>query len=138
MQKVIKNKMRFGMDLGGLWERFWEDFGSKLGGQIGAKLAPKSEKLGFQGDVKKMIEKKYVWSHLGAAKAKQMFWRRVAGQTRGVGGIANLQGLARIGRNLACGLQHGLPLRGAPDPVALRTIPATVPGLLDFLVGLIG
>ena len=62
-----------------------------------------------------------------------------AAMTRGVGGIANLQELARIGKRPACDLQHGLPLRGAPDPVALRAIPATVPGMLDCLVeGLIG
>ena len=33
--KVIKHKMQFQMDLGGLLERFGEDFGSNLGGKLG-------------------------------------------------------------------------------------------------------
>ena len=34
IQKAIENKMRFGMDFGGLLERFWSDFGSKLGAEL--------------------------------------------------------------------------------------------------------
>ena len=45
--------------------------------------------------------------------------------------IAFMQGLARIGKRPACDLQHGLPLRGAPDPIALRANPATVPWAVD-------
>ena len=33
--KVIKHKMQFQMDLGGLLERFGEDFGFNLGGKLG-------------------------------------------------------------------------------------------------------
>ena len=39
-----------GTDLGG--------FGRQVGRQVGSKLVPKSEKLGSQDDVKKMIEKR--------------------------------------------------------------------------------
>ena len=41
------------MDFGWLLDRFVIDFGPKLGGQVGAKLAPKSEEMGYQDDVKK-------------------------------------------------------------------------------------
>ena len=76
---------------------------------------------------------------LGRHKQKETTNIDAAATTRTVVGIANLKGLARIGKRPACGLQHGPPLRGAPDPVALRAIPATVPGMLDCLVeGLIG
>ena len=39
-----------GTDLGGFWR--------EVGRQVGPKLVPKSEKLGSQDDVKKMIEKR--------------------------------------------------------------------------------
>ena len=41
--------MQVGMDFGSLLNRFLVDLGPKLG----AKLAPKSEEMGYQDDVKK-------------------------------------------------------------------------------------
>ena len=40
--------------LGPILERFW----AQVGGQVGAKLAPKSEKLELQDDVKKTSKKR--------------------------------------------------------------------------------
>ena len=46
IQKVIKIKMRFWMDLGWLLERFGVDFGSKLGGKLGPGWHPNPENEG--------------------------------------------------------------------------------------------
>ena len=43
------------MALGSIFDRFW----AQVGGQVGAKLAPKSEEMGYQDDVKKTSE---IWS----------------------------------------------------------------------------
>ena len=37
------------MALGSIFDGFW----AQVGGQVGAKLAPKSEEMGYQDDVKK-------------------------------------------------------------------------------------
>ena len=37
------------MALGSIFDRFW----AQVGGQVGVKLAPKSEGMGYQDDVKK-------------------------------------------------------------------------------------
>ena len=66
-------------------------------------------------------------------------WDRIGGDDPRGGWIANLQELARIGKRPAANPSQLHPCGGAPDPVALRAIPATVPGMLDCLVeGLIG
>ena len=44
--KAIENKMRFGMDFGGLLERFWSDFGPKLGGKLGPSWHQNRRKWG--------------------------------------------------------------------------------------------
>ena len=54
IKKGIKNKMQVGMDFGWLLERFW----GQVRGQVGAKLAPTSEKLELQDDVKKTSKKR--------------------------------------------------------------------------------
>ena len=76
-----------------------------------------------------MIEKIDFLSHLGPDLAKKILVFGSGGIDPRSGWIANLQGLARIGKRPACDLQHGLLLRGAPDisPIALRAIPFTVP-----------
>ena len=55
IQKSIENKMQVGMDFGWLLDRFLTDFEPKLG----VKLAPKSEEMGYQDDVKKSLK---IWS----------------------------------------------------------------------------
>ena len=40
----------------------FEGFGGQVGGQVGAKLAPKSEEVGYQDDVKKSSK---IWSRSG-------------------------------------------------------------------------
>ena len=42
----------FWMALGSIFGGFW----AEVGGQVGAKLAPKSEEMGYQDDVKKIIK----------------------------------------------------------------------------------
>ena len=37
----------------------FDGFGAQLGGQVGAKLAPRSEEMGYQDDVKKSSK---IWS----------------------------------------------------------------------------
>ena len=44
------------MALGSIFGGFW----AQVGGQVGLKLAPKSEKMGYQDDVKKSYKN---WSH---------------------------------------------------------------------------
>ena len=87
---------------------------------------PKSEAKTMS---KKCLQNVDFLSHLGGIlgrlKQKQTT-RRV--DPRG-GWIANLQELARIGKNWH-GIQHSCtPFGGAPDPLALRANPATVPGM---------
>ena len=57
MQKVIKNKMRFWMDLGGLLERFWVDFGPKLGGKLGPSWHQNLKNEGSKMMSKNMMKK---------------------------------------------------------------------------------
>ena len=54
IQKGIENKTQVEMDFGWLLDRFLVDFDPKLGK---AKLAPKSEKMGYQDDLKKSSKK---------------------------------------------------------------------------------
>ena len=49
--------MQVGIDFGWLLDRVFVDLGPKLGGQVVAKLAPKSEEMGYQDDVKKSFKK---------------------------------------------------------------------------------
>ena len=48
----------FWMALGSIFGRFW----AQVGGQVGAKLAPKSEEMGYQDDVKKSSK---IWRRKG-------------------------------------------------------------------------
>ena len=56
IQKAIENKMRFGMDFGGLLEWFWNDFGPKLGAKLGPSWHQNRRKWGYQDDVKKSLK----------------------------------------------------------------------------------
>ena len=49
----MEHRMRFWMGCGWLLGPIFDGFWAQLGGQVGAKLAPKSEEMGYQGDVKK-------------------------------------------------------------------------------------
>ena len=127
--KVIKNRMRFGMDLGRLLDRFGMDFGSKLGGKLQPTWDQNRKNDGTKTMSRKWL-KKLIWGGiLGPIKQKQV-----------IGGYDLRSGwnckFARIGKDwqeLAWYLSRQTPA-GAPDPVALRAIPATVPGLLGWLV----
>ena len=57
MQKVIQNKIRFWMDLGGLLEQFWVDFSSKLGGKLGPSWHPNLKNGGPKTMPKKVTQK---------------------------------------------------------------------------------
>ena len=46
------------MALGSIFGRFW----AQVGGQVGVKLAPKSEEMGYQDDVKKSSK---IWRREG-------------------------------------------------------------------------
>ena len=48
----------FWMALGSIFDGFW----AQVGGQVGAKLAPRSEEMGYQDDVKKSSK---IWSRSG-------------------------------------------------------------------------
>ena len=52
--------------LGPILERFW----GQVGGQVGAKLAPKSEKLELQDDVKKHQKKEATKSGRGGLRVE--------------------------------------------------------------------
>ena len=52
------------MALGSIFDGFW----AQVGGQVGAKLAPKSEEMGYQDDVKKSDK---IWSHGGDAGVRK-------------------------------------------------------------------
>ena len=67
---------------------------------------------------KTRLEKTDFWSHLGPDKAK----KPLAVMTRGVGGVANLQGLAKIGRKW-----HGVQHSCTPAGGAGSTCPAGQP-----------
>ena len=56
IQRAIENMMQVGMDFGWLLDRFLRDLGPKLGVQVGTKLAPKSEEMGYQDDVKESLK----------------------------------------------------------------------------------
>ena len=56
----------------GSWDGFWMALGlifgglcAHVGGQVGAKLAPKSEEMGYQDDVKKSSK---IWRRKGTAR----------------------------------------------------------------------
>ena len=55
------------MALGSIFGRFW----AQVGGQVGVKLAPKSEKMGYQNDVKKSYKKKSRGGPQGYASGPQ-------------------------------------------------------------------
>ena len=65
-QKSIKNSMknrrRFWMGCGWLLGPIFDGFWVQVGGQVGAKLAPTSEEMGYQDDVKKSSK---IWSRGG-------------------------------------------------------------------------
>ena len=58
MKKVIDDKMDVGMGFGWLLDRFLVGLGDQVGRQVRVKLAPKSYKMGYQDDVKKLIEQR--------------------------------------------------------------------------------
>ena len=61
IQKVIKNNMRFWMDLGGLWERFWMDFFPKFGGKLGPSWHQNLKNDGTKTMSKKHVGKMSRW-----------------------------------------------------------------------------
>ena len=98
---------------------------TQVGAMLGSKTVmdpPKSEAKTMS---KKCLQKVDFLSHLGPIlgpiKQKQL----TGGVDPRSGWIANLQGLAKIGLVSST----AAPLRGAPDPFALRANPATVPGV---------
>ena len=84
--------------------------------------------------IKKTRFLKPFWADICKQKPMTMHGIGVAAMTRGVGGLqicTDWQGLARD-LHVICNTAY--PCGGAPDPVALRAIPATVPRLLGCLV----
>ena len=57
----------FGMALGSIFGGFW----AQVGGQVGAKLAPKSEEMGYQDDVKKSSK---IWRRGGTQVVRNEIW----------------------------------------------------------------
>ena len=54
------------MALGAIFGGFW----GQVGGQVGAKLAPKSEEVGYQDDVKKSSK---IWSRSGTQVVRRWY-----------------------------------------------------------------
>ena len=120
--------MDVGMDFGWLLDRFLADFGTKLRGKLEPSWHqnPKNEctKKMFKKRFKKRPENQPSWA--GKAKKPQSFGS--AEMTRTVVGTKNLQNLQGLARDLQV-VHHSCTPAGAPDPVALRANPATVPGV---------
>ena len=61
----------------GSWDGFWMALGlifggfwAQVGGQVGAKLAPKSEEMGYQDDVKKSSK---IWRRKGTRVVRRWY-----------------------------------------------------------------
>ena len=68
-QKLQKNNPKTNLKQHASWDGFWialgsifGRFGAQVGGRVGAKLAPKSEEMGYQNDVKKSSK---IWRRKG-------------------------------------------------------------------------
>jgi len=136
INKGIKNKMQVWMDFRPLWNPFWVDFWPNLGpswSQVGAKLVPSWHQKrgggrGGRGGGKGGSREQKIKFGPDFAKKNFSLGNLVvaAVMCRGVVGLKNLQGFGGLAR-----IWHVVQTRpapaGAPDPVALRAIPATVP-----------
>ena len=108
---------------------------TQVGAMLGSKTVmdpPKSEAKTMS---KKCLQKIDFFSHLGGILGRYKKKTYPGGVDPNDGWIANLQELARIGKNWH-GVQHSCtPFGGAPDPLALRANPATVPAIVRSSTG---
>ena len=107
--------------LGVSWRHVWEEVGASWG-QVDGKLGKMNEN-GGQGSP--------IWPKMEVKKAQDAQIPLTTGRaatTRTVVRTKNLQNLQGLARDLQ-GIYHSCTHHkgGAPDPVALRAIPATVP-----------